>query len=78
VLITGDTLFVGNCGRTDLPGGSNEQMFASLKKLAALPDDLLVYPGHDYGPKPTDTLGNQKRTNPALAARTFEDFLSIP
>lgn len=77
-LITGDTLFIDNCGRTDLHGGSNEQMYASLKKLAALPDELIVYAGHDYGSKPVDTLGNQKRANPTLAAASFEEFLKIP
>ena len=78
VILTGDTLFIGNCGRTDLPGGSDELMFESLNKMAALPDELTVYPGHDYGPKPTDSLGNQKRANPTMAAETIEEFLRIP
>jgi glyoxylase-like metal-dependent hydrolase (beta-lactamase superfamily II) len=79
VILTGDTLFIGNCGRTDLPGSSDEQMFSSLKnKLGRLPDELIVYPGHDYGPKPTETLGNQKLNNPTLAAKNLEEFLRIP
>ena len=77
-LFTGDTLFIGDCGRTDLPGGSNAQMFASLQRLKALPDDVVIYPGHDYGSRPFDTLGNQKRTNKALLAATLEDFSVIP
>lgn len=78
-LITGDTLFIGDCGRTDLPGGSPQVMFDTLrKKLMALPDDLVVYPGHDYGPAPSDTLGNQKRTNKCLLASTYQEFTAIP
>ena len=73
-LLTGDTLFIGECGRCDLPGGSLEQMFHSLKRLGSLPDDLIVLPGHDYGPKPSDTLMNQKRTNRTLKARSLEEF----
>jgi hydroxyacylglutathione hydrolase len=60
-LLTGDTLFIGDCGRTDLAGGSLQEMFASLhEKIMALPDELVVYPGHDYGEKPFDTLGKLK------------------
>ena len=60
-LLTGDTLFIGDCGRTDLPGGSLAQMFKTLQeKIIPLPDHLIVYPGHDYGVKPFDTLGKLK------------------
>ena len=56
-LITGDTLFIGDCGRTDLSGGNLTEMFNSLqKKIMPLPDSLIVYPGHDYGDRPFDTL----------------------
>jgi glyoxylase-like metal-dependent hydrolase (beta-lactamase superfamily II) len=79
VLLTGDTLFIGDCGRTDLPGGSLEEMFRTLQeKIVSLPDDLIVYPGHDYGEKPFDSLGNQKRTNKTLRARTLKEFSLIP
>ena len=78
-LLTGDTLFIGDCGRTDLPDGSNSKMFNSLNnKIKPLPDDLIVYPGHDYGPKPFDTLGNQKKTSKVLLASTLEEFSKIP
>ena len=78
-LITGDTLFIGDCGRTDLPGGSLREMFDSIhKKIMPLPDSLLVYPGHDYGDLPFDTLGHQKQTNKTLKAKTLEDFAKIP
>lgn len=75
-LFTGDTLFIGECGRVDLPGGSPELLYESLLlKLRSLPDDLEVYPGHDYGPVPHDSLGNQKATNYTLKPRSREEFL---
>ena len=74
-LITGDTLFVGDCGRTDLPGGSMEQLFESLhKKIKPLADEIEVYPGHDYGPRPHSTMGHEKRTNPTLTCTSLEEF----
>ncbi|UCF12034.1 MAG: MBL fold metallo-hydrolase [Thermoplasmatales archaeon] len=78
-LLTGDTLFIGDCGRTDLTGGNLEQMFITLReKIMPLPDHLIVFPGHDYGNKPSDTLGNQKRTNNTLLAKNLNDFSKIP
>ena len=66
-LFTGDTLFVGAIGRTDLPGSSMEQFMKSIKdRLLALPDDTVVWPGHDYGFKPSSTIGEEKQTNPWL------------
>jgi glyoxylase-like metal-dependent hydrolase (beta-lactamase superfamily II) len=77
-LLTGDTLFIGDCGRTDLPGGSLSEMFKSLhEKIMSLPDHLIVYPGHDYGEKPYDTLGNQKQTNKTLLAKNLDEFSRI-
>lgn len=67
VLFTGDTLFVGAVGRTDLPGGSMEVLNRSLReRLAVLPHDTIVLPGHDYGDTPTSTLGHEKLYNPYL------------
>jgi len=67
LVFTGDTLFVGAIGRTDLPGGSWNTMARSLReKLAVLPDDTKVLPGHNYGPAPTSTIGYEKRYNPYL------------
>lgn len=76
-LISGDTLFIGDCGRCDLPGGSLKEMFESLQKIKGLKDDLIVLPGHDYGPMISDSLGDQKRTNPVLLARDLVSFSSI-
>jgi glyoxylase-like metal-dependent hydrolase (beta-lactamase superfamily II) len=64
-LFTGDTLFVGNVGRTDLPGGDAVQLLGSIReRLYTLPDDTLVWPGHDYGPAPYSTIGREKALNP--------------
>ena len=71
VLITGDTLFVNACGRIDLPGSDPQAMTLSLRKLATFPPVTVIYPGHDYGPTPTSTIGEQLKTNPFLKeART--------
>jgi glyoxylase-like metal-dependent hydrolase (beta-lactamase superfamily II) len=77
-ILTGDTLFIDNCGRADLPGGNIKELFESLQKIKALPDSLIIYPGHDYGPKPFDTLGNQKKTNNTLLAKNIDEFSKIP
>ena len=78
-LITGDTLFIDDCGRTDLLDGNPAQMFKTLnEKIKPLPDYLVVYPGHDYGNKPHDTLGEQKKTNKTLLAKNFKEFSLIP
>lgn len=77
-LITGDTLFIGDCGRCDLPGSNIAQMFETLQKIKSLPDHLIVYPGHDYGDKSFDTLGNQKRINKTLLAKNLGEFSKIP
>ena len=62
-LFTGDTLFVGSGGRTDLPGASLQVLLKSIRKLMALPDETVVWPGHDYGDTPTSTIGREKQTN---------------
>lgn len=77
-IFTGDTLFIGDCGRTDLPGGDIYVMYNTLKnKINSLSDNLIVYPGHDYGDKPFDSLGNQKKVNKTLNAKNFDEFLKI-
>jgi hydroxyacylglutathione hydrolase len=77
-LFTGDTLFIGNCGRTDLPGGSTSQLYHSLHSvLMALPRETVVYPGHDYGEVPSRTLGEEMETNPTLLARNLEEFMGV-
>jgi glyoxylase-like metal-dependent hydrolase (beta-lactamase superfamily II) len=62
-LFTGDTLFVGDSGRTDLAGGDRPTMGKSIRRLMELPEDTVVWPGHDYGPTRSSTLGWEKRNN---------------
>jgi hydroxyacylglutathione hydrolase len=77
-LLTGDTLFVGECGRTDLPGGNSKSMYDSLfNKLLKLDDDVEVYPGHDYGSMPSSTIGEEKRSNYTLEPRSLEEFIEF-
>ena len=73
-LFTGDTLFVGDSGRTDLPGGDRPTLGASLRRLMELPDDTVVWPGHDYGPTPSSTIGWEKRHN--VNAREYGYYVS--
>jgi glyoxylase-like metal-dependent hydrolase (beta-lactamase superfamily II) len=68
-LFTGDTLFVGDSGRTDLPGGHRPTLAASIRRLMQLPDATVVWPGHDYGPTPCSTIAWEKRHN--VNAREF-------
>lgn len=68
-LFTGDTLFIGECGFS-----TAEPMFRSMCRLRALPDSLTIYPGHDYGSVPHDSLGHQKAVNPYLNAPDLETF----
>ena len=66
-VFTGDTLFVGGVGRTDLPGGSWNQMLASIEnRILTLPDDTVVWPGHDYGSSPHSTVRQEREFNPFL------------
>ncbi len=75
-IFTGDTLIIGQCGRTDLPGGSSEDMFESLfGKITPLSDDLIVYPAHDYKGNINSSLGYEKTNNVCLKTkRTIEEF----
>jgi hydroxyacylglutathione hydrolase len=77
-ILTGDTLFVGECGRTDIAGGDSRQMYQSLfGKLMKLPDNVEVYPGHDYGILPSSTIGKERTTNYVLKPRTVQEFVEF-
>ena len=77
-LFTGDTLFVGSCGRVDLPGSDAQEMYYSLfDRLAKLDENLVVYPGHNYGLIPTSTIGHEKKTNYVLQPRSKQEFLKF-
>ncbi len=76
-LISGDTLFIGSCGRTDLPGSDPTEMYYSLtRRLAKLPDETVLFPGHNYG-GPSSTIGNEKRGNPFMRFAALGDFLRV-
>ena len=77
-LVSGDTLFLGSCGRVDLPGGDPEALYRSLHGvLKKLPDETLLFPGHLYSAEPQSTLGEEKRSNPFLRVAGLEQFLGF-
>jgi glyoxylase-like metal-dependent hydrolase (beta-lactamase superfamily II) len=76
-VVTGDVLFVGGCGRTDLPGGKTDRLWQSLARLASLPEETRVYPGHNYGPTPTSTIGHELLTNPFLRCVSLDAFRQL-
>ena len=76
-IVAGDTLFIDACGRVDFPGGNAEQMYYSLtQKLMALPDETILFPGHNYAPLKQATIGEQKKTNPYLRFASLKQFLA--
>lgn len=77
-LVSGDTLFVQGCGRVDLPGGNATELYESLtQRLAKLPDDTILFPGHDYSRAPASTMGEQKRINACMRVRSLDDWLAF-
>ena len=77
-IFSGDTLFVGTCGRVDLPGGSAKELYHSLfDTLRCLDDGLVLYPGHNYGFSKTSTIGNEKATNPVMQVQTELEFVRM-
>lgn len=76
-IVSGDTLFIGSCGRIDLPGSDPEQMYYSLtQKLMALPDEMILFPGHNYSAQKTSTMGQEKQGNPYLQFHSLKQFLA--
>ena len=76
-IVTGDTLFVGTIGKTGF-GDDARLMFQSIqKKILPLKDSIEVYPGHDYGPLISSTIGNEKKNNPFLKINSFDSFLKL-
>ena len=77
-VFTGDTLLINGCGRTDFQTGSGQAMFHSLTQvLFALPDDTVVWPGHDYNGRTQSTIGVEKKTNVRVAGKSLEEFVAI-
>ena len=78
LVFTGDTLFVGNCGRIDLAGSDAAKMYHSLFDIVSKLDErLTVYPGHNYGPTETSTIGREKSTNIVLQPKSRQEFLAF-
>jgi glyoxylase-like metal-dependent hydrolase (beta-lactamase superfamily II) len=74
-LVAGDTLFLDGCGRTDLPGGDADEMYLSLtQRLAAVPDDTVLYPGHQYSPEAFATMGETRSRNYVFRLPTIEQW----
>jgi len=77
-IFTGDTLFVGNCGRVDLPGGSAQELYHSLFDiLYKMDESLVLYSGHNYGSTPISTLANEKKSNFVLQKRSEQEFVEL-
>ena len=77
-LVSGDTLFLEGCGRTDLPGGDPEMLYESLtQRLAVVPDDTVCYPGHLYSAEPSAPMGEVRRHNFVFRPKTREQWLAM-
>jgi glyoxylase-like metal-dependent hydrolase (beta-lactamase superfamily II) len=77
-LVAGDTLFLEGCGRTDLPGGDPAALYQSLtQRLARVPDEAVLYPGHLYSPQPSATMGHTRSTNFVFMPRSEEQWLAM-
>ena len=76
-LISGDTLFIGACGRCDLPGGNAEQMYESLNRLSKLDGNTVLYPGHNYSDEPKSTIEEERKSNPYLQFDNMKNFLRL-
>jgi glyoxylase-like metal-dependent hydrolase (beta-lactamase superfamily II) len=77
-LVAGDTLFLEGCGRTDLPGGDAAQLYESLtQKLAKVPDDAVLFPGHLYSAEPSATMGETRRLNFVFKPKTEAEWLAL-
>jgi glyoxylase-like metal-dependent hydrolase (beta-lactamase superfamily II) len=77
-LVAGDTLFLEGCGRLDLPGGDPAAMYDSLtQKLAKVPDDAILYPGHQYSMEPSASMGETRQMNYVFRPKTAEQWLMM-
>jgi len=76
-LVSGDTLFIDGCGRVDLPGSNPEDMYHSIQKLASLPDDTILLPGHNYSAVPHATMGDTKKNNTYMRINDLETWKTM-
>ncbi len=77
-LLTGDTVFVGNVGRTDLGTGSDAELFSSIQRIKALPPRTLIFPGHHYAPPCISSIERECASNPAFSCKTVEELTALP
>jgi len=78
ILLSGDALFIRGCGRTDFQSGNSGQLYDAItQKLFTLPDETLVYPGHDYRGHTVSTIGEEKRLNPRFVGRDRQNFMEF-
>ena len=77
-IFSGDTLFIGNCGRVDLPGGNARELYHSIFDVVSkMNENLVLYPGHNYGSSVSSTIGKEKKTNFVLQPRTEDEFVEF-
>lgn len=77
-LLTGDTVFIRDCGRTDLETGSNDAMFHSLQKIKTLPAETVILPGHHYKPEYSSTLQKELEESPPFRCESIEELARLP
>ena len=77
-LVTGDTIFIRDCGRTDLDTGSDEAMFASIQRVKALPPATVILPGHHYRPEVATTIERELAASPPFQARSVAELAALP
>ena len=77
-LLTGDTVFIRDCGRTDLPTGNAAELFDSLQRIKTLPAHTIICPGHHYRPEYSSTLEIEMRTSPPFLCKTLDEFEALP
>lgn len=77
-MFTGDALLINGCGRTDFQGGSARELYDSItKKILSLPDETLIYPGHDYNGRRVSSVAQEKATNSRIAGKSKEEFVAL-
>ena len=77
-LFSGDTLLINGTGRTDFQNGSSKDAYNSIfNRLLKLPEDTILYPGHDYNGKESSTIGNEKKFNPRLQVRNVDEYVDL-
>ena len=77
-LFSGDTLLINGTGRTDFQNGSSKDAYNSIfNRLLKLPEDTILYPGHDYNGKECSTIGNEKKFNPRLQVKNVDEYVEL-